>query len=257
MSPTATAHIFDERIFDPMTFQVREAPVADPLSSALVRKELMRQDPAAAAPERRIYADRFKRGFDLFLVVSTLILTAPVLIPLMLIIFGLVALDGHSPIYRQRRIGRNGRVYSIVKIRTMVPNAEQRLAEYLEADPEARAEWDSLQKLRHDPRITRFGQFLRKTSLDELPQLWNVLRGDMSLVGPRPMMECQRSLYPGRAYYEMRPGITGLWQVSDRNRSTFADRARFDAEYFRTVSIGTDLRLLMKTFSVVLRSTGC
>lgn len=231
-----------------MTFQLRETPVAEPLSQRLLRKD--------HRTERRLYADSLKRGFDFFIVVVALVLTAPVLIPLMLIILGIVALDGHSPIYRQRRIGLNGRIYGIFKIRTMVPNAEQRLEEYLASDPEARAEWNSHQKLRHDPRITRFGNFLRKSSLDELPQLINVLKGDMSLVGPRPMMECQRALYPGRAYYRMRPGITGPWQVSDRNQSTFADRALFDGDYYHDVSFGTDVKLLMQTVSVVLRSTG-
>jgi lipopolysaccharide/colanic/teichoic acid biosynthesis glycosyltransferase len=233
-----------------MTFQLRETPVAEPLSQTLLGKD---KDQKTAT---RLYADRLKRGFDVILVAVSLILTAPVLVPLMLIILGIVALDGHSPLYRQRRIGRDGRIYNILKIRTMVPNAEQRLEDYLEANPKARAEWDSHQKLRHDPRITRFGHFLRKSSLDELPQLINVLKGDMSLVGPRPMMECQRALYPGQAYYRMRPGITGSWQVSDRNKSTFADRAIFDADYFREVSILTDLRLIARTFSVVLRSTG-
>lgn len=231
-----------------MTFQLRETPIAEPLTQRLLLTEQRSQ--------RRLYADRLKRGFDLFLVIATLIVTAPVLIPLMAIVLGIVALDGHAPLYRQRRIGRDGRIYTILKIRTMVPNAEQRLVEYLEANPQARAEWDSHQKLRHDPRITRFGHLLRKSSLDELPQLWNVLKGDMSLVGPRPMMECQRSIYPGRAYYHMRPGITGPWQVSDRNASTFADRAYFDADYFRDMSLVTDLKLLFRTFGVVLRSTG-
>lgn len=231
-----------------MTFQLRETPVAEPLPRSLLRKD--------HKVSRRIYADRLKRGIDIFVVSAAVILTAPVLIPLMAIILVLASLDGHSPIYRQRRIGRNGRVYDIYKIRTMVPNAEQRLEDYLAANPAARAEWDSHQKLRHDPRITRFGNFLRKSSLDELPQLVNVLKGDMSLVGPRPFMECQRALYPGKAYYALRPGITGPWQVSDRNQSTFADRALFDAEYYRDVSFGTDLRLLWRTVSVVLRSTG-
>lgn len=233
-----------------MTFQLRETPVAEPLASRLLLKD------HGVTRKSRIYADRLKRTTDIIFVTLALVLTSPVLVPLMIIILGLVALDGHSPIYRQRRIGRNGRIYNIYKIRTMVPNAEQRLVEYLEANPEARAEWDSHQKLRHDPRITRFGNFLRKSSLDELPQLINVLKGDMSLVGPRPMMECQRSLYPGKAYYQMRPGITGTWQVSDRNQSTFADRALFDADYYRDVSFLTDLGLMLRTVAVVLRSTG-
>lgn len=138
----------------------------------------------------------------------------------------------------------------------MIVNADAQLETYLASDPTARAEWDSTQKLKVDPRITRFGRILRKSSLDELPQLWNVLKGDMSLVGPRPMMPCQRDLYPGSAYYRLRPGITGPWQVSRRNESTFADRARFDTDYDRTLSLGTDIGLLISTVRVVVRATG-
>ena len=124
-------------------------------------------------------------------------------------------------------------------------------------DPEARAEWDHHQKLQNDPRITRIGALLRRSSLDELPQLWNVFVGDMSIVGPRPMMSDQKALYPGVAYYAMRPGITGYWQISDRNQTTFAARADFDDRYFEDVSLGADLTVLASTIAVVLRGTGC
>ena len=150
--------------------------------------------------------------------------------------------------YRQARVGRGGRIYRIWKLRSMVMNADQKLEAHLAADPAARAEWDETQKLKRDPRITRFGRLIRKSSLDELPQLWNVLIGDMSLVGPRPMMPDQRALYPGRAYYALRPGITGPWQVSERNATSFADRARFDDKYHdRDLSLATDVRLLRPT----------
>ena len=138
----------------------------------------------------------------------------------------------------------------------MVVDADARLAAHLAADPALRAEWDETQKLKRDPRITAVGRLLRKTSLDELPQLWNVLKGDMSLVGPRPMMPEQRALYPGRAYYQMRPGLTGPWQVSDRNAVSFAGRAEFDADYARRMSLATDLCILFLTVWVVLRGTG-
>ena len=138
----------------------------------------------------------------------------------------------------------------------MVHNADASLEMHLAADPAARAEWDLTQKLKNDPRITRFGRILRKSSLDELPQLWNVFRGDMSLVGPRPMMPSQSSLYPGQAYYRLRPGITGMWQVSARNESSFAERAGFDADYDNTISFKTDMGLLWATVRVVLRGTG-
>ncbi len=199
-----------------------------------------------------LYKSMFKRVLDITLV----ILAAPFALPLVLLMALLVARDGSSPFFLQRRVGRNGEIFNLVKIRTMVKDAEAKLESYLEANPEARAEWDSTQKLKDDVRITGVGKFLRKSSLDELPQLWNVLRGDMSLVGPRPMMEDQKPLYPGSAYYAMRPGITGLWQISDRNQSTFAARAEFDADYFNSLSLKTDMSILARTVSVVLRCTG-
>ncbi len=138
----------------------------------------------------------------------------------------------------------------------MVEDADIRLKEYLDANPEAKAEWELTQKLKNDPRITSTGHFMRKTSLDELPQLWNVLRGDMSMVGPRPMMLEQAQLYPGADYYHLRPGVTGLWQISDRNDSTFAARATFDAQYVAGLSFKGDISIIAKTVGVVLRCTG-
>jgi exopolysaccharide production protein ExoY len=138
----------------------------------------------------------------------------------------------------------------------MVDDAEAKLEDHLAADSSARHEWDTTQKLKADPRITSFGRFLRRSSLDELPQLWNVLKGDMSLVGPRPMMPEQAPLYSGEAYYTLRPGITGLWQVSERNATAFADRAHYDARYEQDLSLVNDLRILMATVRVVLRGTG-
>ena len=198
------------------------------------------------------YRSVFKRVFDIILVV----LTAPIVVVTVGILALFIALDGSNPFYFQDRVGRGGRNFRMWKLRSMVPGAEEKLETHLEADPEARAEWDSAQKLKSDPRITRFGRVLRKSSLDELPQLLNVLVGDMSLVGPRPMMPNQRGLYPGTAYYRLRPGITGPWQVSERNESSFADRAYFDHEYDRNLSLGTDIRLLASTVRVVLKATG-
>jgi lipopolysaccharide/colanic/teichoic acid biosynthesis glycosyltransferase len=199
-----------------------------------------------------VYHNGAKRVLDVFLV----LLTLPVSLPLILGMMVLAALDGRSPLYLQKRLGRSGRVFYMVKIRTMVSGADTLLEDYLCKNPTARHEWDDTQKLKCDPRITRMGCFLRKSSLDELPQLWNVLVGDMSLVGPRPMMVSQESLYPGKAYYELRPGITGPWQVSDRNESSFADRAGFDSQYLADISLTQDLSILMRTVSVVLRGTG-
>lgn len=198
------------------------------------------------------YRGGLKRGLDITLVV----LGAPFVLPLVLILALLIRRDGAPALYRQKRVGRGGRLYTIWKLRSMVADADARLAAYLAADPAARAEWARTQKLRNDPRITRIGRLLRKCSLDELPQLWNVLTGDMSLVGPRPMMPCQKHLYPGTAYYRLRPGITGPWQVSDRNDCSFAARADFDEAYAREMSLPGDLRLLMATVGVVICATG-
>lgn len=222
--------------------------------------------PRAAAPEvdrlfaaqslsRRlglIYRVYLKRFLDIVLVLLAAVPTVMLLCVLCLIIMR----DGASPFYRQQRVGRHGRSFQMWKLRSMVPNAERLLEAYLADNPAAREEWDRRQKLGHDPRITRIGRVIRATSLDELPQLWNVLRGDMSLVGPRPMMMCQTSIYPGTAYYALRPGITGYWQTSVRNESSFVQRADFDTQYLRDLSVGTDLALLARTIRVVVRGTG-
>ena len=199
-----------------------------------------------------LYRRGIKRMIDIIVVAATAVITAPLIILIALF----VSLDGHSPFYSQRRLGMGGRSFTLWKLRSMVPDADTRLREHLSADPAARAEWDRTQKLMNDPRITRMGRFIRKCSIDELPQLWNVLRGDMSLVGPRPMMPEQASLYPGISYFALRPGITGTWQVSARNESSFAERARFDSDYYRSVSLGTDLGILLATVRVVVRGTG-
>ena len=210
-------------------------------------------DTAAVSPRASgLYRRAFKRILDVFLV----ILSLPVVVPVVLLMALLVARDGASPLYTQERIGRGGRIFRIVKIRTMVPDADATFAAYLERNPEARREWDSSQKLKCDPRITRIGGLLRKTSLDELPQLWNVLTGEMSIVGPRPMMVSQKAMYPGTAYYALRPGITGPWQVSDRNEGSFAGRAVYDTNYDADLSMVTDLSILLRTVAVVMRRTG-
>ncbi len=193
-----------------------------------------------------------KRLLDIIFVVVAI----PFVAPLIAIMALLVARDGGDVFYRQERVGRGGKVYQMWKLRTMIVDAEKALASYLATSPEAAAEWHLTQKLKKDPRITKAGLFLRKSSLDELPQLWNVLIGDMSLVGPRPMMPDQQDMYPGLAYYDQRPGITGAWQVSERNEGTFADRARFDTEYAANMSFTTDMKLLLATVSVVTKGPG-
>ena len=199
------------------------------------------------------YRRGLKRVFDLVVVLAA----APFVVPLVLMLAAAVALDGGRPFYTQSRVGKGGRIFRMWKLRSMVVDADDRMAAHLATDPAARREWDETQKLREDPRITPFGQFLRKSSLDELPQLWNVVTGDMSLVGPRPMMPCQRALYPATGYYALRPGITGYWQTAGRNRTTFAARALFDDAYERELSFATDMAILARTVSVVVKGTGC
>ena len=199
-----------------------------------------------------LYDLGLKRALDLALVA----LVAPFVAVVVALLALLVAADGGAPFYAQWRVGRSGRLFRMWKLRTMVVGADAALAAHLDADPAARAEWDAFQKLERDPRVTPLGRILRRLSLDELPQLWNVLTGDMSLVGPRPMMPSQRGDYPGRAYYALRPGLTGAWQVSARNESTFAERARFDGGYAAALSLWTDLAILAATVGVVLRATG-
>lgn len=198
------------------------------------------------------YQTVWKRMLDILLV----LLMAPAALSVVALMCCLIALDGKSPFYRQARVGRGGKEFSMWKLRSMVLDADQLLQSYLDQDTEARAEWDRDQKLTNDPRITRIGRFIRQTSLDEVPQLWNVLKGEMSLVGPRPILPSQRSIYPGTEYYAMLPGITGVWQTSVRNESSFRDRATFDAVYYENLSFGTDLRLLVATVGVVLNATG-
>ncbi len=200
-----------------------------------------------------VYARIGKRVLDVALV----ILTLPVSVPLVLLFALALFVESGQPFYQQKRVGRGGREFSIWKLRTMVRDADARLATLLDSDIKLRAEWNATQKLKNDPRITPVGRFLRATSLDEVPQLFNVLLGDMSLVGPRPMLPDQLPLYGNpKAYFALRPGLTGLWQVSDRNESYFSYRSVLDRQYLKTLSIWQDLAIMLRTVSVVLRRTG-
>lgn len=201
----------------------------------------------------RVYANLGKRILDVTLVLLTLPLTLPVILICALALW----IEGGYPFYRQDRLGQRGRHFSMLKLRTMVRDADTQLEKYLAANPDMRREWDETQKLKQDPRITRVGKFLRASSLDELPQLWNVLIGDMSLVGPRPMLPEQLPLYGNAtAYFALKPGITGVWQVSARNESRFSYRAQIDAAYEQELSMWADLSLMFRTVGVVVRGTG-
>ncbi len=198
----------------------------------------------------------YRHGGKRLLDLVICLLAAPFMLPLIALLAFFVTRDGGKAFYCQERVGRNGRGFKMWKLRSMVSDADEILEVYLTANPGAQAEWDRHQKLKSDPRITKFGRLLRRTSLDELPQLWNVVCGEMSLVGPRPMMISQKALYPGQEYYKLLPGISGNWQVSDRNKSSFADRAVFDAEYYKNLSLLEDIRILKATVGVVLKATG-
>ncbi len=206
-----------------------------------------------AAQKHGVYRNFLKRALDVILVV----LSAPVVLPIVLVLALLVAREGGRPFYSQSRVGKDGLAFRMWKLRTMVIDADARMDAYLAANPAAKAEWDRNQKLRVDPRITRIGRLLRKSSLDELPQLFNVLTGDMAIVGPRPMLLNQQSLYPGVAYSLVRPGLTGLWQTTGRNQTSFEARADYDTVYVDTLSFLSDVQIILKTVQVVAKGTGC
>jgi Undecaprenyl-phosphate galactose phosphotransferase WbaP len=196
-----------------------------------------------------------KRAADFIGAVIGTILLAPVLAVIAL----LIRMDSlGSVFYRQERMGREGRIVTILKFRTMYEDADRKLAEILDADPALREEYEQYHKLQDDPRVTRIGKFLRRYSLDELPQILNVLRGDMSLVGPRAYMPSELAKMNGlaRAVLQSPPGMTGLWQVSGRNRLSFADRVNLDVHYIQNWSPWLDLYLLVRTGPVVLSGEG-
>lgn len=204
-------------------------------------------------------ARTIKRLLDLTLI----LLVAPLVIPVIGILALLVKVSSPGPaFYSQPRVGRDGRLIRFWKLRSMVVNGDHLLEEYLAQNPHLRPEWERVRKLANDPRVTSIGRIIRRTSLDELPQLWNVFIGEMSLVGPRPFMPNETELYRQSSpeayglYVRMTPGITGLWQVSGRSKSSFSERVAFDTEYVRNWSIFLDLHLLVSTIRTVLTCEG-
>jgi undecaprenyl-phosphate galactose phosphotransferase len=195
-----------------------------------------------------------KRCFDVVVSGTAILLGAPIL----LYIAFKVSRSGRPVFFGHKRIGQRNRAFHCYKFRTMVPNADQLLAELLIRDPQARAEWERDFKLRDDPRITPIGGFLRRTSLDELPQLWNVLKGDMSLVGPRPVVADELERYGNQVHYylEAKPGITGLWQISGRNDITYDTRVYLDSWYVKNWSLFNDIVILLRTIKVIFRKEG-
>ncbi len=200
-----------------------------------------------------------KRTFDVVVVLGLLVILLPVL--LLIAVVQCIVLRSSRIFYTQDRVGRGGERFKCMKFRTMIFNADAMLQEYLDRNPAARVEWMSTHKLRDDPRITSFGKYLRALSLDELPQLWNILQGDMSLVGPRPVtrLELDNWYSPLGAeadYMSVRPGLTGLWQTSGRSDTSYPERVALDKRYVEQISLRTDVRILYRTFWVVVRRQG-
>lgn len=200
------------------------------------------------------YASYGKRVFDVIFALFLL----PVIAPVLMVLWAFVARDGGPGFFGHRRIGRDGKVFKCWKVRTMVADAEDRLQGYLATNPDAAAEWERDHKLANDPRITPLGRFLRRSSLDELPQIWNVLKGEMSFVGPRPIVRTEMTKYgPYREVYkQMTPGITGLWQVSGRNDISYSERIRLDVSYLRQLSFAGDLKIILRTALAMVNRTG-
>jgi len=196
-----------------------------------------------------------KRALDIIGAGVGLLLLAP----FFLIVALMVRADGGPAFFAHQRVGRGGKLFGCLKFRSMVIDSQARLETLLANDPAARAEWEATRKLKNDPRITRVGRFLRSTSLDELPQLINVLRGEMSLVGPRPVQEAEIDRYYGASaahYMAVRPGITGLWQVSGRSETSYESRVALDVSYVSRPSMLTDLSILLRTPVAVLSRRG-
>lgn len=203
-----------------------------------------------------IQHDPLKRIFDLCFSLSVLLFCLPLFL---LVALGIKATSPGPVLYWHDRLGRGGRTIRCAKFRTMYVDGDQRLRELLVRFPKARAEWDKYRKLKDDPRVTPLGKFLRKTSLDELPQFWNVLTGEMSVVGPRPIVNEEYERHYKRfahQIFSVRPGLTGYWQVSGRNRIGSADKARMEAEYAQKRSFVKDLAIIAKTIPALISSRG-
>ena len=249
------------------SYQRPKAPVSRDRFPSPVRQR-QRQAEAAARPRRRtrprisdstpapVVGGQMKRCFDVVAAVCLLLLLAPLMA---LVAAAIKFSDGGPVFFRHNRIGWNGRRFHCLKFRTMRTDSEQILGRLLSDNPEAAQEWAATHKLKHDPRVTALGAGLRKSSVDELPQLLNVLKGDMSLVGPRPIVEAELPKYSERVadYLSARPGITGLWQVSGRNDVDYDHRVQMDSQYVRNWTVWKDLSIIIHTLPAVLGRRGC
>lgn len=213
--------------------------------------------PLSAAPATAIFAtpSPLLRGLDLLVASTALVLLIPIFVGVSLVIWG----SRSGPVlFRQKRIGWRGDQFTCLKFRTMLTDADTRLHELLTTCPISREEWEKDQKLRADPRVTKFGSFLRRSSIDELPQLFNVLAGEMSIVGPRPIVISEAARYGRyiRYYQSTKPGITGVWQISGRNDTSYRRRIACDILYVRSRSVQTNLKIMVGTVPVVLKARG-
>lgn len=198
---------------------------------------------------------RIKRAFDILAASGAICLLAPLLV---LIAALILIMDGGPVIIRHQRVGLGGRKFRCLKFRTMVTNGDEVLRDHLSQNKAALEEWTAMRKLEDDPRVTQLGRVLRKTSLDELPQIFNILVGEMSFVGPRPIVEEEIQKY-GSAFYEYscaRPGLTGVWQVSGRNETVYSERVELDREYVKNWSFGRDMSIIILTVPAVIKARG-
>jgi Undecaprenyl-phosphate galactose phosphotransferase WbaP len=234
----------------------RAAAIDDSYSYTVVADQLYSRPRREDRDPSDFFRYRFiKRFGDIFLI----LLAAPVLGPGILLIAVFVILSSRGPVfYSHRRIRKDGAFFSMWKFRTMCVNSTEVLDQYLAAHPEARAEWMKTHKLRHDPRVTPIGAFLRRYSLDELPQVWNVLMGQMSLVGPRPIVAAEVEKYGDffGFYCRVKPGLTGLWQVSGRSTLSYDSRVAIDCRYVKHWSLWGDFVILLRTFRSVVNQDG-
>jgi exopolysaccharide production protein ExoY len=217
--------------------------------------ETVSQRATLQSPAVRPVGGVVKRAFDIVFAFVVIILLLPLIAGCCLVVLG----TSPGPIlFRHRRVGYGGRSFSCLKFRTMEINAERRLQDYLAADEEARREWQANHKLLNDPRVTPFGTFMRRASLDELPQLFNVLVGDMSVVGPRPIIveEVEKYQEYFGVYASGRPGLTGLWQVKGRNTTTYTQRVAYDVEYLKNWSLPRDAWIILTTIVEVCTGRG-
>jgi Undecaprenyl-phosphate galactose phosphotransferase WbaP len=246
MSLDLQTHEPNAAIFGSSTFDLSEVSA----STTAVRMR-----PPANGPEHLFRYRVVKRSADLVLVISMCI----VLLPVLFVIAAAVWLSSPGPVlFSHRRIRRHGEFFTMWKFRTMCINSGEVLERYLTEHPAARAEWHETHKLKCDPRVTRVGRFLRKTSLDELPQLWNVLNGTMSVVGPRPIVAAEVEKYGEQFsdYCAVKPGITGLWQVSGRSELSYSQRVDLDRQYAQSWSLSSDAKILLRTWSSVVNRDG-